>query len=167
MSTPFWDMWNTTRVQKVSLWVKSQGITPGHKGSCSSDKPSLWDPAWLRGGCTPRGGSWDKLAWGELWAKQDDWLEGRQRSGTLPPLAAQFLKTLPTIQETWAWFLAWKDPLEKEMATHSSVLAWESPWTEGPGRLRSMGLQRVGYDSAHTHTHTHTGSVWELKTVLI
>ena len=55
--------------------------------------------------------------------------------------------------------LDWKDPLEKEMATHSSVLAWESPWTEGPGRLRSMGLQRVGYDSAHTHTHTHTGSV--------
>ena len=43
-------------------------------------------------------------------------------------------------------------PLEKEMATHSSILARESPWTEGPGRLQSMGLQRAGYDRAYTHT---------------
>ena len=53
-----------------------------------------------------------------------------------------------------------EDPLEKEMATYSSILAWESPWTDEPGRLLSMGLQRVGHNSvterAHTHTHTHT-----------
>ena len=52
-----------------------------------------------------------------------------------------------------------EDPLEKEMATYSSILAWESPWTDEPGRLLSMGLQRVGHNSvterAHTHTHTH------------
>ena len=45
--------------------------------------------------------------------------------------------------ETWVQFLGWEDPLEEEMATHSSILAWEIPWTEEPGRLQSMGLKRV------------------------
>ena len=47
------------------------------------------------------------------------------------------------------------DPLEKEMAMCSSILAWKIPWTEVPGGLQSMGLQRVGHDSMHAHTHTH------------
>ena len=47
--------------------------------------------------------------------------------------------------------LGWEDPLEKEMATHSSILAWEIPWTEEPGGLQSMGSQRVGHDRVHTH----------------
>ena len=46
------------------------------------------------------------------------------------------------MQQTWDQFLGWKDPLEKEMATHSSILAWRIPWTEEPGRLQSMGLQK-------------------------
>ena len=46
------------------------------------------------------------------------------------------------MQETWVWSLGWKDPMEKEMATHSSILAWEIPWTEGPGRLQFTGLQK-------------------------
>ena len=50
------------------------------------------------------------------------------------------------MQETWVLSLIQEDPLEKEMATHSSILAWEIPWTEGPGRLQSMGLQKVGHD---------------------
>ena len=50
------------------------------------------------------------------------------------------------MQETCVQFLAWEDPLEEEMATHSSILAGEIPWTEEPGRLQSMGLQRVGHD---------------------
>ena len=50
-------------------------------------------------------------------------------------------------QETWIQFLGWEDPLEKEIATHSSILAWEIPWTEKPGRLQSMGLQGVGHNS--------------------
>ena len=50
------------------------------------------------------------------------------------------------MQETWVWFLGWEDPLEKEMATHSSVLGWEIPWREEPCRLPSMGSQRVGHD---------------------
>ena len=56
------------------------------------------------------------------------------------------VKNLPAMQETWVRFLGWEDPLEKEMATHSSVLAWEIPWTEEPGRLQSIGSQRVEYN---------------------
>ena len=51
------------------------------------------------------------------------------------------------MQETWVWSLSQEYPLEKEIATHSSILAWEIPWTEEPGRLQSMGSQRVGPDS--------------------
>ena len=50
-------------------------------------------------------------------------------------------------QETWVQLLGLEDPLEEEIATHSSILAWKIPWTEEPGRLQSMGSQRVGYDS--------------------
>ena len=46
------------------------------------------------------------------------------------------------MQETWVWSLGWEDPLEKDMATHSSVLAWETPWTEEPSRPESMGSQK-------------------------
>ena len=62
------------------------------------------------------------------------------------PLVAQVLKRLPAMQETQVRSLGWEDPLEKEMATHSSTLAWKIPWTEEPGRLQSMGSQRVGHD---------------------
>ena len=51
------------------------------------------------------------------------------------------VKNVPAMQETWDQSLAWEDPLEKEMATHSSILAWRIPWTEEPGRLQSVGLQ--------------------------
>ena len=53
---------------------------------------------------------------------------------------------LPTMLETWVRSLGWEDLLEKEMAIHSSILAWEIPWMEEPGRLQSMGLQRVVHD---------------------
>ena len=59
---------------------------------------------------------------------------------------AQTVKRLPTMQETRFQPLSGEDPLEKEMATHSSILAWEILWTEEPGRLQSMGSQRVGHD---------------------
>ena len=64
----------------------------------------------------------------------------------LTSLVAQMVKHLPTMQETWFRSLGWEDPLEKEMATHSSTLAWKIPFTEEPSRLQSMGLQRVGRD---------------------
>ena len=61
-------------------------------------------------------------------------------------LVAQRLKHLPAMRETWVRFLGREDPLEKEMATHSSILAWRIPWTEEPGGLQSTGSQRVGHD---------------------
>ena len=61
---------------------------------------------------------------------------------------AQWVKRLPTMRETRVQSLGWEDPLEKEMATHSSSLAWKIPWTEKPGRLQSVGSQRVGHDWA-------------------
>ena len=63
----------------------------------------------------------------------------------LAPLVAQRLKRLPAMWETWVRFLGQEDPLEKEMATHSSILAWRIPWTEEPGGLQSTGSQRVGH----------------------
>ena len=59
---------------------------------------------------------------------------------------AQAVKRLPTMQETRVGSLGGEDPLEKEMATHSSILAWKIPWMEEPGWLLSMGSQRVGHD---------------------
>ena len=58
------------------------------------------------------------------------------------------VKNPPAVQEVWVQSLGQKDPLEKEMATHSSILAWEVPWTEEPGGLQSMGLQRVRHNLA-------------------
>ena len=61
-------------------------------------------------------------------------------------LVAQGLKRLPAMQETWVPSLGREDLLEKEMATHSSILAWRIPWTEEPGGLQSTGSQRVGHE---------------------
>ena len=61
-------------------------------------------------------------------------------------LVAQMVKNLPVMQETWLQFLGWEDPLEKGVVPHSRVLAWRIPWTEEPGRLQFVALQRVGHD---------------------
>ena len=61
-------------------------------------------------------------------------------------LVAQWVKNLSAVQETWVQSLGWEDPLEKEMATHSSILAWRIPWAEEPGGLQPTGSQRVGHD---------------------
>ena len=75
------------------------------------------------------------------------------RSMTGTSLVAQTAKNLPTMWETQLHSLGQEDPLEKEMATHSSILAWKIPWLEEAGRLQSMGLQRVGHDGV-TNTFT-------------
>ena len=61
--------------------------------------------------------------------------------GEKASLVAHMVKNLPAIQETWVQSLGWEDPVEKEMATHFSILAWRIPWTEEAGELQSMGLQ--------------------------
>ena len=75
-------------------------------------------------------------------------------------MAAQTVKDLPAVQETQIRSLGQEDPLEKEIATHSSILAWEIPWTEKPGRVQSMGSQRVGHDLVTKHTHTQNSIFW-------
>ena len=76
---------------------------------------------------------WTELNWWLTWAS----------------LVAKSVKNLPSGQETWVWSLGWEDPLEKEMATHSSIFAWRIPWTDEPGRLHIVhGVARVGHDLA-------------------
>ena len=70
-------------------------------------------------------------------------------------LVAQVVKNPPARQETRVRSLGWEDTLEKGMANHSSILAWEIPWTEKPGGLQPMGLQRVGHDWVTNTLHTH------------
>ena len=72
-------------------------------------------------------------------------------------LVAQTIKNLPAMQEIWVPFPGWEDPLEKEMATHSRILPWRIPWTEEPGGLQSMVLQRVRHDWV-TNSFTFTFS---------
>ena len=63
------------------------------------------------------------------------------------------------MQETWVPSLGWEDPMEEEMATHSSILAWKIPWTEEPGRLQSTALQRVGRDEHTLEEKVSNGSL--------
>ena len=95
---------------------------------------------------------------GQLVEKQIQWLRNTERCSSSPKvrgmqindemtsLVAQTVKRLSKIRETWVQSLGQEDPLEKEMAIHSSTIAWKIPWTEEPGRLQFMGLQRVGHD---------------------
>ena len=78
--------------------------------------------------------------------------------------SAMTVKNPPAMGEIWVWSLGWEDPLEKGMATHSSILAWRIPWTEEPGGLQSMGWRRAGYDWA-TDTHTHAMNLGSWGTV--
>ena len=81
--------------------------------------------------------------WG---CKELDTTEATQQQQQQQQLVAQMVKYLPAVQKTQVRSLVWEDPLEKEMVMHSSTLAWKIPWTEKPGGLQSMGLQRVGHD---------------------
>ena len=75
---------------------------------------------------------------------------------------AQTVKHLPTVQKTWVQSLGWEHLLEKEMVTQSSILAWKIPWTEKPGKLQSMGSQRVEHDWATSLSLTF----WSLPAIL-
>ena len=87
-----------------------------------------------------------------LWSLSDPSTTGALLPGLNPypllsaSLVAQEVKYTPAMQETWVQSLGQEDPLEKGMAMHSSILAWRIPWTEEPGRLQSLRLQRVGHD---------------------
>ena len=85
--------------------------------------------------------------------------EGRKQN--VASLVAQMVKRLPAMLETWVWSLGQEDPLEKEMATHSSIVAWKIPWTEEPVRLQSMWSQRGRHNWA---TFTYIPNLkWNLQ----
>ena len=69
-------------------------------------------------------------------------------SGYWASLVDQTVKDLPAMLETWVWSLGWEELLEKQMVTHSSILAWDIPWTEEPGGLQATGSQIVGHNRA-------------------
>ena len=96
--------------------------------------------------------------WGHKESDTTEWLSVSDWYITGASLVAQGVKNPSVMQEAQVQSLDQEDPLEKEMATHSSILAWRIPWTEEPGRLQSMGLQRVGLDwVTNTFTYfTHT-----------
>ena len=83
---------------------------------------------------------------------------GKQRAF----LVSQMVKNLPAMWKTWVRFLGWKDPLEKEVITHSSILAWRIPWTEESGGLQSMGLQESD-TTEWLHFHFFTFMHWRRK----
>ena len=80
-------------------------------------------------------------------------------------LVAQTVKHLSTMWETWVGSLGQEDPLEKEMAIHSSTITWKIPWTEEPGRLQSIGSPRVGHDWATSLSFFHLTVSWSLMAV--
>ena len=92
-------------------------------------------------------GSWCAAAYGVTESDMTKRVSCQELNpGPQASLVAQTVKCLPADRETRVRSLGWEDPLEKEMATHSSTLAWKIPWTEEPDRLQSMGSQRVGHD---------------------
>ena len=96
--------------------------------------------------------------------EQDNYVRCPPKAFTLAPartsLVSQTVNHLPSMRETQVWSLGQEDPLEKEMVTHSSTLAWRIPWIEEPGGLQSTGSQRVGHDWATSLTHLVCALNW-------
>ena len=129
-----------------SRWVM-QCWTPGSVISCSPSMPSMCRPSTtqlspgVRSCCAWHPPPTTALRWWKtLWVSP--------QHGDTYSLVAQRLKRLPPMWETWVRSLGQEDPLEKEMATHSSILAWRNSWMEKPGRLQSTGSQRVRHNWA-------------------
>ena len=156
--------------------VHSEGDQPWDffgGNDAEAETPVLWPPhekSWLIGKDSDAGRDWGQEEKGTTEDEMAGWhhrLNGHECGWTLGVgdgqggLAccnswgcrvghdwAQMVKRLPAMRETRVWFLGREDPLEKEMAIHSSTLAWKTPWTEEPDRLQSMGSQRIGLHQA-------------------
>ena len=112
----------------------------------SFNRSRYWLQVWL---LTNSDDEMESTAWYqifELWVGILGWNCTTLKSNMELSLVAQTVKRLPTMRETWVQSLGREDLLEKEMAAHSSILAWKIPWMEESGRLQSMGSQRVGHD---------------------
>ena len=130
-----------------------------HRFSQCCSQIAGWDPSHFKA-CLGENTLLSSLPWLLTWSR---WLLAGDLS-YLPygflfraSLVAQRLNRLPAMRETWVWSLGREDPLEKEMATHSSILDWKIPWTEEPGGLQFMGLQRVRHDWASDLTYGRNG----------
>ena len=143
------------------------------KKGMTEDEMAGWHH-WLYGhgfGWTPRvcdgqGGLACCDSWGCKESDRTERLNWTELKGILGSPSSSVVKNLPAVQETWVWYLGWETPLEKETATHSSILAWKVLWREEPSGLQSIGLQRVG-TTEHTHTQSVIPVVREIKTVFI
>ena len=120
--------------------MESRNVLPGSwYGSPRFDSSSKAVTLHIQGLVTSRCGKNERIK-GRI-----TWSSSGYSTGT--SLVAQMVKHLPAMQETRVQSLGWEDPLQKEMANHSSTLAWKIPWTEEAGRLQSyQGLQRIGHD---------------------
>ena len=106
--------------------------------------PTLCDPL----GCSPPGSSVHGIFQARVleWGAIVFYTHSREYFVSCISLVSQRVKNLPEMWKAWVSSLAWEDPLEQAMVTHSSILAWRIPWTEEPGGLQSMGSQKVGHD---------------------
>ena len=138
-----------------------------HKAAPTLDWPDFWNEKTGKGGSAPESngeisedtshsGKWDGKAHGGPWGRGQCQAQEGCRETCVPQQqraspVAQTVKNLPAMQETWVQSLGQEDPLEEGMATHSRIVAWRIPWTEEPGRLQSMGLQRVRWRTPYFH----------------
>ena len=135
-------------MQELTVWKVRMGLRQVSFGVSPSLESAATSPS--------ASGDWLQQQCSRLNKCAPTWMAaGRGRRGTgtmlipsfaLTSLVAQTAKCLAAVQETGIQSLSWKGPLEKEMVTHSSTLAWKIPWMEEPGGLQSMGLQRVRHD---------------------
>ena len=129
--------WIWIHCRYLLLWSKNQ-LSPEDRQAPETDGPSLCvHVVGLETHGCPHSSVWTTYSFQPFWAT----------------LVAQTVKNLPAMQKTWVQALCQEDPLEKEMATHSSILAWKSPRTEEPDGLQSMELQRVRHDWSNYHFH--------------
>ena len=162
----WWQMQDGSCVSHIAFQSTRRRDSGGTDAECHMAMTQRWCPVISTSlqtspVATPDSKASGPLAWGLcsldlpfLWISH--WLQGYR----LPPLIAQLVENLPAMQETGVLFLGREDPLEKEMATPSSILAWRIPWTEQPGRLQSMGSQELDmtYRLNHHH-HTEHGII--------
>ena len=131
---------NLSSMQETWVWSLGREDAPG-EGNGSPIQYFCLENSMGRG-------AWQGYSpWGHKELNTTEWLKHIHSIGYFrSSLVAQMVKHLPTMWETQVRSLGWEDPLEKEMATHSNILAWRIPWAEEPGRLQSMGSKRVGHD---------------------
>ena len=138
MRTGAWAAHSTLLSAGFFPWSPGHPPNPGLKGGFFISS-ATWESHW-----TTRDVPYSVFIAMKFTSHKIDHLKGNNSAAS--SRVAQMVKRLPTRQETWVQSLGREDPLEKEMATHSSTLAWKIPWMEKPDMLQSMELQRVGHD---------------------